>query len=63
MSDRHLERYLGDGAYAYVRNDRALVFYASDGIRETNQVVIDVADLDRLMLWLEGAVKLAKRKQ
>jgi hypothetical protein len=57
---RHLETYIGDGAYAYVAEYRSLVFYTSDGVSEKNRVEIDVGDIDNLMRWLGSAVKIAK---
>lgn len=57
---RRLETYIGDGAYAYVSDSRALVFYTSNGIDEMNHVYIDVGDIDGLMRWLIDAVKLAR---
>ncbi len=58
--ERHLEVHIGDGAYAYVSNYRSLVFYTSNGIRETNRVEIDVGDINRFTEWLAPAMELAQ---
>ena len=59
---RHLETYIGDGAYAYVADYRSLVFYTSDGVTEKNRVEIDVGDIAGLLRWLKDAVPLAHRR-
>ena len=61
-TDRYLETYLGDGAYAYVADYRSIVFYTSNGVEEKNRVEIDPTDIPKLMTWLESAVKLATEK-
>lgn len=59
MRGRHLETYIGDGAYAYVSDYRSLVFFTSDGERETNRVEIDVGDLEGFRRF-DQAIELAK---
>ena len=50
---RFLECHIGDGAYVYLSEDRTIVFYTSDGIRETNRVVIDPDHLGLLDRWFQ----------
>ena len=50
---RYLEDYVGDGAYVYMDPSRSVVLYTSDGITETNHVVIDVGDIPSLLGWFE----------
>ena len=56
---RHLETYIGDGAYAFVADHRSLVFYTSNGIEEQNRVEIDIGDIAGFQRWLVKAVPLA----
>ena len=63
---RHLESYLGDGAYVYLNNWGGVVFYTSDGRSEIDSVVIDAADLKKLKRWLKEAeefVAVARERQ
>ena len=50
--ERHLERYIGDGAYVYCDDCGNVVIYASNGYIETDRVVIDVDDMPALTRWL-----------
>jgi len=49
---RYLEQYIGDGAYVYMDPYRGIVFYTSDGIHETNTVVIDIGGISILLDWI-----------
>ena len=47
---RHFEEYLGDAVYVYLDDFRGVVLYTSNGIEETNTVVMEpevLADLER----------------
>lgn len=50
--ERLHETYLGDGAYVYLDRMDAVVLYTSDGIRETNRVVLEPKVLFTLVQWL-----------
>ncbi len=52
MSTRYFETYLGDGAYAYLSDYREIVLYTSDGITETNTVVLEPDVLAMFESWL-----------
>jgi hypothetical protein len=64
---RHLETYLGVGAYVYLSDWDEVVFYTSNGITETNTVVLDTDGLRMLMNWLpqmqEFIIAARKRQQ
>ena len=49
---RHMERYIGDGAYVYLDDCANVVLYTSDGVTETDRVVIDVGHVAMLNRWL-----------
>ncbi len=49
---RHMAEYIGDGAYVYLDDCANVVLYTSDGITETNRVVIDVGHVAMLERWL-----------
>lgn len=51
---RRRETYLGDGAYAYIDPYGGVVIYTSDGISETNRVVLDPVVLATFVRWLES---------
>lgn len=46
------EDYLGDGAYVYLDPVGCVVLYTSDGIRETNRVVLEPEVLVAFERWL-----------
>jgi hypothetical protein len=48
---RDRESYLGDGAYVY-HDGFGVVLYTSDGIRETNRVVLEPNVLAEFKRWL-----------
>lgn len=55
MSDRRFETYLGDGAYVYLDPYGGVVLYTSDGINETNRVVLEPEVLSHFRMWVEQA--------
>lgn len=57
---RHIEGYIGDGAYVFMDDFRGIVLYTSNGINETNRVVIDAGDVDRFVSWLDSRTEFLK---
>ncbi len=51
--NRHLEDYIGDGAYVYMESWGDVVLYTSDGIRETARVCLEPEVLQAFKRWLE----------
>ena len=49
---RYEEDYLGDGAYVYMSPAREVVLYTSNGVEETNQVVLEPAVLAAFERWM-----------
>ena len=56
MGKRYFEDYLGDGAYVYLDPFGDVVLYTSNGISETNRVVLESSVLSAFERWL-GVVK------
>lgn len=52
---RHYEDYIGDGAYVYISDFNEVVLYTSDGITETNTVVMEPSVLSSFERWLARA--------
>lgn len=52
MEKRYHEFYLGDGAYVYADEFGAVVLYTSDGVRETNRVVLERDVLAAFSQWM-----------
>ncbi len=50
---RHLEDYIGDGAYVYMDDAAQVVLYTSDGYSATNTVVLEPAVLENFKRWME----------
>lgn len=55
---RHHELYLGDGAYVYKNDFNDVVLYTSDGINETNHVVLEPEVFGVFMKWVMGEAGL-----
>ena len=54
MNDRREQPvYLGDGAYVRWDEYGAVVLYTSDGLKETNTVVLEPEVLRNFVEWLE----------
>ncbi len=49
---RFEEDYLGDGAYVYMSPSRDVVLYTSNGIHETNVVVMEPSVLAAFERWI-----------
>lgn len=54
---RYFETYLGDGAYAYLGEYQDVVLYTSNGIEETNRVVLEPMVMQTLLEWFERVKK------
>lgn len=50
---RHLEDYIGDAVYVYMDDAAQVVLYTSNGIVETNRVVLEPQVLMSFQRWLE----------
>lgn len=48
---RYFEQYMGDGAYAYMNEARQVVLYTSNGVEETNEVVLEPEVLEMFLNW------------
>lgn len=53
-SQRHRESYIGDGAYTYVNDFGDVVLYTSDGVEQTNTIVLEPIVLRAFERWLEN---------
>ena len=53
MSQRFFEDYLGEAVYVYVVSWGDVVLYTSDGIQETNRIILEPVVLDAFFRWVE----------
>ena len=56
MNARRYHTYLGDGVYVYLDSYGAFVLYTSDGLSETNTIVIEPETLESLQEWMRGVM-------
>ena len=49
--NRFQEKCLGNGVYVYQDNLGYIVLYASDGVQETNRVVLNASALEAFLRW------------
>ena len=45
---RYFEQHMGDGAYGYMNDARQVVLYTSNGVEETNEVVLEPEVLEMI---------------
>ena len=57
---RNLETYLGDGAYAYLAEYGDIILYTSNGITETNRVVLGPYEMQAFSEWIKQVEEFRK---
>jgi hypothetical protein len=60
---RYFEQYMGDGAYGYMNEARQVVLYTSNGVEETNEVVLEPEVLELFLNWAATLPERIKRLQ
>ncbi len=60
---RRFEHYVGDGAYVYLDAEGCVVLYTSNGIRETNRVVLEPEVLLSFEQWVERVKRDLQEKR
>ena len=58
--ERYFEIYLGDAVYAYIAPNHSVVLYTSDGISETNRIVLDLSVIDNYSNWINKVAKMVE---
>lgn len=54
---RAYENYIGDAVYVFRSKFNDVVLYTSNGIQETNRVVLEPAVLEAFMRWMNRVEK------
>ena len=60
---RYFEDYIGDGAYVYMDPARNIVLYTSNGITETNQVVLEPQVFQSFLAWIKRVEEALLRSE
>ena len=51
--ERHFHTYIGDAVYAYMDDWLGVVLYTSNGLEETNRIVLESDVLVDFLTWVE----------
>lgn len=57
MSERRHERYLGDAVYVFIDESDNVWIYTSDGVTESNHIMLEPAVNMAFVRWMEALVE------